>query len=152
MFLRPLIVIFFVPSIFYTIFQFKVGCCVCERNDVICIRSHNLDFSECSTIWLRLHCLSTTTPKHREADETAIASGFSTLQACSVHGYPKVQRRVIYFKLMPQPLMLSLQCLWVTHHREWISPTQNISKWQRPPQPSAIEIISTFITYTPDNE
>ena len=39
-------------------FQSKAGCCAYVRNDITCSRGLNLDYSELSTIWLRLQCHS----------------------------------------------------------------------------------------------
>ena len=50
---------FSVPFYFlYHYFQSKDGCCTYVRNDITCSRAHNLESSEFSTIWLRLHCHS----------------------------------------------------------------------------------------------
>ena len=50
-----------VPSYYlYPKFQSKAGCCAYVRNDITCSRAHDLDSSEFSTIWLRLHCHSIT--------------------------------------------------------------------------------------------
>ena len=52
---------FSVPSYFlYSHFQSKAGCCVYVRNDINCSRAHNLESSDFSNIWQRLHCHSLT--------------------------------------------------------------------------------------------
>ena len=53
--------LFSVPSyFFYPYCQFKAGCCAYVLNDITCSRAHNLEYSEFSTIWLRLQCHSLT--------------------------------------------------------------------------------------------
>ena len=52
---------FSVPCYFlYPHFQSKAGCCTYVCNNITCSRAHNLEFSEFSTIWLRLQWHSLT--------------------------------------------------------------------------------------------